>query len=281
MSTSARFTESSASLIRRAIGTTEQRRSKRRRLAYALRNMVVPGEVRRRLERLRAAGIIAQVPTRMQLLFGSIDMFRFFILPCADDYYRSKGITFSFHALLRFLDDPASVADPTGLLSHSDAIIGHLMQVVHADPVYDLELLSAIDGGLASLEAQLEQMLAGTHPRGSSISAIVEEPDYHASLLTYTRAFRADPAKAERMRRDNLTQDSPFHAAGLTFGGMGPAIKYFATLPSGPMRGLWRLLRFRTFPGIDGGHGIVLAARSRRRSRRKERRQRVRTWLLA
>ena len=161
MSPPARFTESSASLIRRAVGTSAQRRCKRRRLAYTLRNMVIPGEVRRRLERLRAAGIITQVPTRVQLLLGSLDMFRFFILPCADDYYRSKGITFSFHALLRFLDDPASVADPTGLLSHADAIIGHLMQVVHADPVYDLELLSAIDGGLESLEEQLEQMLAG------------------------------------------------------------------------------------------------------------------------
>ena len=281
MSTPARFTESSASLIRRAVGTSAQRRSKRHRLAYTLRNMVIPGEVRRRLERLRASGIITQVPTRVQLLLGSIDMFRFFILPCADDYYRSKGITFSFHALLRFLDDPASVADPTGLLSHADAIIGHLMQVVHADPVYDLELLSSIDGGLESLEEQLEQMLAGTHPRGSSISVIVEDLDYHASLLAYTRAFRADPTQAERMRRDNLTQDSPFYAAGMTFGGMGPAMDYFAAMPRGPLRGLWRLLRFRRFPGIDGGRGLVLAARSRRRSRRKARRQRVRTWLLA
>ena len=117
--------------------------------------------------------------------------------------------------------------------------------------------------------------------RGSSIGAIVEEPDYHASLLDYTRAFRADPAQAERMRRDNLTQDSPFYAAGMTFGGMGPAMDYFAAMPKGPVRGLWRLLRFRAFPGIDGGRGLVLAARSRRRSRRRARRQRVRTWLLA
>jgi hypothetical protein len=281
MNTPARLSEPPLKLIRRAIGTRPQRQAKRRRLAYALRCMVIPGEVRRRLERLRESGIIRQVPGRIQLVLGSLDMFRFFILPCADDYYRSKGITFSFHALLRFLDDPASVADPTGLLSHPDAIIGHLMQVVHADPVYDLELLSAIDGGLESLEAQLLQMLAGTHPRASSIGAIVEEPDYHERLLRYTREFRADPGAAERMRRANLTTDSPFYAAGLTFGSMGSTMDYFAAMPGGPLRGLWRLLRFRVFPGEDGGRALIQEVRGKRRARRQARRQRVRDWLAA
>ncbi|MFT5682223.1 MAG: hypothetical protein ACI8RZ_003141 [Myxococcota bacterium] len=281
MTTPARFSQSPLKLIRRAIGTRTQRMAKRRRLAYALRCMVIPGEVRRRLERLREAGIIHQIPGRMQLVLGSTDMFRFFILPCADDYYRSKGITFSFHALLRFLDDPASVADPTGLLSHPDAIIGHLMQVVHADPVYDLELLTSIDGGLASLEAQLLQMLAGTHLRSSSIGAIIEEPDYHARLLEYTRAFQADPGAAERMRRDNLTTDSPFYSASMTFGSMGSAVDYFATMPGGPIRGLWRLLRFRAFPGEDGGRSMLVAVRGKRKARRQARRQRVRSWLAA
>ena len=275
----ARFTDSPFRLIRRAIGTRAEVRDKRRRLTYTLRCMVIPGEVRRRLERLKKQGIVRQIPTRMQLLFGSIDMFRFFILPCADDYYRSKGITFSFHALLRLVDDPASVADPTGLMSHPDVIIGHLMQVVHADPVYDLELLSAIDGGLGSLENQLVEMIDGTHPRTDAISAIVEEPDYHARLLDYTRDFRADPQRAERMRRDNLTENSPFHAAGMTFGSMGPAIDYFSRMPSGPIRGLWRLLRFRSFPGKDGGRQIIVHARGRRRARRHARRQRVWSWV--
>ena len=281
MNVPARLSQSPLQLIRCAVGTRKQRRAKRRRLAYALRCMVIPGEVRRRLERLQEAGIVEQIPGRVQLIFGSIDMFRFFILPCADDYYKSKGITFSFHALLRFLDDPASVFDPTGFLSHPDAIIGHLMQVVHADPIYDLELLSAIDGGLEALEVQILQMLEGTHLRSRSIGAIVEEPDYHARLLQYTRDFLADPGAAERMRRKNLTADSPFYSAGMTFGSMGSAMAYYAAMPPGPVRGLWRLLRFRRFPGEDGGRAIVAAARGRRRTRRMARRQRVRSWLAA
>src|SRR5690606_39371099 len=95
------------------------------------------------------------------LVFGSRDMFRFFIIPCAADYYRGKNITFTFHALLRFLDDPASMMDPTGFMSHRDAIIGHLMQVTHADPIYDLQLLAAIPDGLDELEKQLMQILDG------------------------------------------------------------------------------------------------------------------------
>lgn len=272
MDTPARLTASSLSLIMQARGTAAQRREKRRRLLYTLRNLFDRAEVNQRLQRLKDQGIIRQIPTRTQLVFGALDMFRFFIVPCADDYYQSKGISFSFHALLRFLDDPASVADPTGLMSHPDVIIGHLMQVVHADPIYDLELLSAIDGGLDALERQLEQMLAGTHPRGSSIRAIVEEPDYHARLLQYTRDFRADPARAERMRRQNLTEDSPFHAAGMAFGSMGPAMDYFCQMPTQLRWGLWRLLAVGDFPGADGGRDLLRAARQQQQERVARRR---------
>ena len=84
--------------------------------------------------------------------------------------------------------------DPTGFLSARDVIIGHVMQVVHANPRYDLELLASFEDGLAEMESQVVAMLAGSHPRARSIGAIVEDPGYHARLLEYVRAFRRDPA---------------------------------------------------------------------------------------
>src|SRR4029078_2214990 len=123
---------------------------------------------------------------------GAADMLRFWIVPAAEDYYRRKGIDSRFHELLRFLDDPASLVDPIGLFSTPDTIIGHLMQVVHANPRYDLELLESWENGLEQLESELVQMLAGTHPRAQTIGAIVEEPEYHARLLEYVRAYRRD-----------------------------------------------------------------------------------------
>ena len=183
------------------------------------------------------------------MIFGSIDMFRFFIIPCAADYYRSKEITFVFHALLRFLDDPASMMDPTGFMSHRDAIIGHLMQVTHADPIYDLQLLAAIPTGLEELESQLEQMIAGTHPRAESIGAIIEDSSYHQRLLEHVREFRVDPASCKPLLRDNVAGNPHFAQIAEVFGDLPSAIGYFASLPDRPMRALLRLLRTHDFPG--------------------------------
>jgi hypothetical protein len=181
-------------------------------------------------------------------VFGSVDMFRFFIIPCAADYYRSKEITFVFHALLRILDDPASMMDPTGFMSHRDAIIGHLMQVTHADPIYDLQLLAAIDDGLEELEKQLLQLLAGTHPRAESIGAIIEDPDYHERLLEHVREFKADPAACKPLLRENVANNPHFAEIAGVFGDLPSAIGYFASLPDRPLAALRRLFRTREFP---------------------------------
>ena len=77
----------------------------------------------------------------------------------------AQGISFGFHQLLRVLDDPVSMIDPTGFLSERDTMIGHLMQVTHLNPIYDVQLLQAFPDGLDELERQLEAMLAGRHPR--------------------------------------------------------------------------------------------------------------------
>src|SRR5690606_10875394 len=128
-------------LLRQAAGSPREVAAKVRRLGAALRAYVDVASLDDRLERLHRIGMIEVVPSRVQLVVGAIDMLRFWINPAAADYYERRGINYGFHQLLRVLEEPASMVDPTGFLSSRDNIIGHLMQVVHANPAYDLQLL--------------------------------------------------------------------------------------------------------------------------------------------
>jgi len=192
----------------------------------------------------------------MQRFAGAIDMFRFFIIPAASDYYAQNGFSFWFHQLLRFVDDPASMIDPTGLRAHPDAVIGHLMQVVHANPVYDLQLLESIPGGMEELERQVAAMVAGSHPRGESISAICEDSGYHERLLDYVRQYRRDPANLSPMLRSNVADNERFCEIERTFGSMPNAMRYFASMPTSVLGSLWHVLRTWSFP-------VELARRAR------------------
>ena len=206
--TTARTTQPALRLLADAAGSPAELALKLRRLLTAVAGYGDGGELDRRLARLVDRGYLApdRVPTRLQMAVGAIDMLRFWISPAAAQYYASKGIHFGFHQVLRVLDDPASMIDPTGFFSAADVIIGHLMQVVHANPRYDLELLDAHADGLAELERQVRAMLDGSHPRGRSIGAIVEDPDYHRRLLDYVVAFRADPSTLAPVR-ENVVAD--------------------------------------------------------------------------
>lgn len=200
---------------------------------------------RERLVRLANAGIIDAIPAEPQLFAGAIDMLRFWISPAAADYYEARGIDYTFHQVLRFLDEPASLGDPVGFFSEASGIIGHLMQVVHANPVYDLQLLMMYDDGLDALERELESMLDGSHPRAESIGAIVEEADYHARLLDYVRVFRRNP-KTPPPLRSNIGES--WSALERTFGSLSAAMRYFCRLPSGWLPALAHLQRVKQFP---------------------------------
>jgi hypothetical protein len=178
-------------------------------------------------------------------------MLRFFINPAAADYYVAQGIDYWFHITLRFLDDPSSLVDPVGFFSTRDGIIGHLMQVVHANPVYDLQLLAAFDDGLDELESQIQSLLDGTHPRARSIGAIVEEADYHARLLAFVRAWRRDPG-APAPLRSNVAASPAFSEMERTFGSLTTAMRYFCRLPSTPMGALRHLRTVKAFPAHLG-----------------------------
>lgn len=245
----ARLRERPLRLVVQAIGSPAQAREKSRRLRAGLAAYRDRRGLTERLERLRALGYIETVPSRLQLALGAIDMLRFWIVPAAEDYYKQKGIDFRFHQLLRFLDDPASLVDPIGLLSTPEVIVGHLMQVVHANPRYDLELLESWDDGLARLEDELVAMLAGTHPRAASIGAIVEEPGYHARLLEYVRAYRRDHAAPAPLRVNVAA--GRFADVERTFGSLPSAFRYFARLPDGVAGALAHLVRVRRFAPVD------------------------------
>jgi hypothetical protein len=244
-----RQTASRARLIRTALGGPREIAGKLLRLARTLWLWLHPREIDARLARLGQRGYVVQPPRRLQLLFGSLDMLRFVTLPASRDYYRQRGIDFGLHQLLRFLDDPCSLIDPTGFFSDRDTIVGHVMQVVHLNPLYDLQLLQMFPDGLENFESQLEQMLAGTHPRARTIGAIVEEPDYHARLLEYLRRYRRDPCCEPLVRAaQTLRADPVFVAAERTFATLPGFIAYCHALPTDLMTLLRRLRAQKTFP---------------------------------
>jgi hypothetical protein len=245
----ARRTERPLRLALRALGGPQELAAKLARIGRTLLLWFDGDELARRMAALEARGFVSGRPSRAQLLFGGFDMLRFVITPAARDYYRQQGISFGFHQLLRVLDDPMSMVDPTGLLSDRDTIAGHLMQVVHLNPIYDLQLIQMFPDGLDDLERHVEQMVAGTHPRHRTIGAIVEEADYHARLLDYLRRYRQDPATPGLVRpQPELRRVPVFAAAERTFATLPGFLAYCRRLPRGPLALARRLLAVRRFP---------------------------------
>lgn len=246
---SARTTKPARELLRAALGPARGWPDKVAKVGRTLaawgRTMGDRAGLERRLEVLARAGLIERAPTRVQLVVGSVDMLRFWISPAAADYYAQQGISFAFHQVLRVLDDPAAMLDPVGFFVDRDAVIGHLLQVVHANPIYDVQLLSTYDDGLDELERQTAAVIAGTHPRASSINAIVEEPDYHARLLAFVRAYRADPT-VPPMVRSNIS--GRFDVLERTFGTLPAAMRYFSRLPSDVVGAARHLVTVKAFP---------------------------------
>jgi hypothetical protein len=247
--TTARLTEHPLRLILQAIGGPRQIAGKLRRLGRTVHLYLDGAEVDRRLRTLQEKGFIRARPTRWQILFGGLDMLRFVIEPASRDYYRQKGISFGFHQLLRVLDDPVSMIDPTGFLSDRDTIVGHVMQVVHLNPVYDLQLIQMFPDGLEDFERQVRAMVEGTHPRRQTIGAIVEDPEYHGRLLDYVRRFRTDPDTPPPVRQEQTLRSDPhFAAAERTFATLPGFIGYCLGLPTRVTALVRRLRTLEQFP---------------------------------
>lgn len=259
-----RLTEEPWVLLKQTMGSPRAMRDKLEKLVVAVHGYGKEERVLPRLQRLERLGHIDEIPNRTQRIVGALDMLRFFIVPCAADYYASKGINFRFHTFLRFLDDPASMIDPTGFNSSRDAIIGHVMQVVHANPQYDFQLLESFEDGLEEMERQVVQVLDGTHPRAASIRAIVEDPEYHERLLEHIREYRIH-RDVEPMLRENVRQNPKFQQVERTFGTVPSAMRYFTKMPrsvTGAIRHLWKVRKFPRHlaePSPDDERGSVAA----------------------
>lgn len=220
-------------LILRAIGKPSVIINKTWRLATTIFNTFYLPNQQKRLKRFLDIGFLEQIPSQKQLWFGAYDALRFFISPGAASYYKTKKINFTFHQFLRFLNDPSGIADPIGIRVPRDTIICHLLEVVHANPVYDLQLLDQFEDGLAEMEKQTAQMLDKTHVRYNSIMAITEDKNYHQELLDYVKIYRQNPAAKQMVRASGLARNNPyFLLAECTFGTLPSSFRYFNKLPN-------------------------------------------------
>lgn len=220
-------------LILRAIGKPSVIVNKLKRLAITVFNTFYFPAMHKRLKRLKAIGFIDAIPSQLQLWFGAYDMLRYFISPGAASYYNKLGINFTFHQVLRFLNDPSGISDPIGIRVPRDTIICHLLEVVHANPVYDLQLLDQFDDGLDEMIVQTAQVLNKTHPRYNSISAITEDENYHQVLYDYLIKYKINPAEKQLIRASGEARCNPyFLLAECTFGTLPSAFRYFNKLPN-------------------------------------------------
>jgi hypothetical protein len=222
-----------ASLLRNALGGRAEIVAKLGRISGTLQLYFDHEEIERHFRSLEECGFIRERPSGPQLFVGGLDMLRFLIAPAARNDYSALGISFGFHQLLRVLDDPVSMIDPTGLFSARDTIVGHLMQVVHLNPVFDLQLLQMFPDGLEDLEEQVAAMVALTHPRARTLGAIVEDPCYHRQLPDYIKRYRRDPTTPPLVRRQqSLRSDPSFVRIEEQFATLPGFVEYCCRLPS-------------------------------------------------
>lgn len=227
-----RLKEPALKLMFRALGSPVAIVNKSGRFITTLFNTFYKPNQQKRLRRLKEIGFIDRMPSQKQLWFGAYDMFRYFVVPGAASYYKTKEINFKFHILLRFLNDPSGLMDPIGIRAPKHTIIGHLLEVVHANPVYDLQLLDQFDDGLAEMEKQTLQMIHKTHPRYRSISAIIEDENYYPQLYQYIQTYKKNPAAPQLIRATGeVRKDTNFLRAEITFGTLPSAFRYFNRLP--------------------------------------------------
>ena len=241
-------------LLADVVGGLRQNWDKLRQLVSLLAAYLRPALVRRRLERLRALGHVDTQPTIAQLLVAGRDQM---IVSAAEEtriFYRSQGIPWGFHNLRRFLSGPATMLDPIGLFAPRDALIHHVLQTFHRHPVYDLELLSAHEQGVAEMSRQARQIQEGTHPHQRALTSLIEDGSYHARLPAEIAAFEADPHLAARPIPPGLVADPHLMLAMDQFKDVRGYARYASRLRVGMGGAVWAWLT----AGFDEAAGGLL-----------------------
>lgn len=225
---------------RRAMGSWAELARKKQDTARVVFNTFRWNRRRRKLERLREAGHIEVIPTEWQIAQASYEMLTEFLIPSNAEFYAHYDADEAWTILLRFLDEPATMLDPTGLTISRDLLVAHLLHTVHVSAGYDVALLEIIPGGLDELEDQCRQLIRGTHPRQDAIVQMLERPDYPQRLLDAVARFRRNPRRHWEVRTYDAPADcEPRLQEGLQrFGTLGRLMRHAATLPRTPWQSL-------------------------------------------
>lgn len=169
--------------------------------------VVLPGLVRKRLERLAELGHIHELPTTAQMMVAARDQMMLSAVEETKAFYRSQGIPWMFHNIRRFVAGPATMLDPMGLFSPRNTIVEHVLQTFHRHPVYDFVLLRAHETGMEEMERQARAVLDGSHPASCALRSLIEDGSYHRRLLDDIKEFNTDPFVPARPIPDGLVAD--------------------------------------------------------------------------
>jgi hypothetical protein len=215
--------------------------AKLRRAVRTARTMLDATEREARIHRLQAAGLVGERPTDWQLLLGAYHMMFGYILPSNEEFYEHYDVGHWWHQLLRLLEEPATMMDPIGFGLEQQTLVTHMVEVVHSSAGYDVALLFMWEDGLAPLRAELQQVVAGTHPRQTRVDALLENPAYPQALLDALDRYEADPERHWRVSTVPAPAgcDTLFDWGIDTFGSPGRLFAYSRTLPPTP----WASLR--------------------------------------
>jgi len=226
--------------LRDATGGVRPMAHKLRRAVRTAATMLDRAEREARIARLQAAGLVAERPTDWQLILGAHHMMFGYILPSNEEFYEHYDQGHWWHQLMRVLEEPATMMDPIGLGLEQQTLLRHIVEVVHASAGYDVALLFMWPEGLAPLREQLQQVIAGTHPRQQRIEALLERPDYPEALLAALDRYEADPDRNWRCDTVPAPEgcDELFDWGIETFGSPGRLFAYARTLPQTPLASL-------------------------------------------
>ncbi len=135
-----------------------------------------PPTIRRRLEQLRQAKLVATVPTLWQVELGVLRMWHRAV-------FRSQTIGCCREQSVR----------QTCLLSNRERIIRHLLGAHHDQSqfVYDLEMLQLHPGALDELQERLEAILDDSDPRAEWLRDLCVYQNYHEDLHQGLVQFRS------------------------------------------------------------------------------------------
>ena len=173
---------------------------------YAYLFLCGPKQIQENLARIRGAGLVTEAPNLWQISLGVLRMwhrvlFRFDTVGTCASHPMRPGLRpklLQYRPLrFPFLVAERAIAplDFSGLASHPDRIVAHLLAAHHDGNqfAYDLQLLTAHPGRLEEVLRLAEEVLSSDTPRSRWLRDLVVFEGYHESLhLAVTQAIEGN-----------------------------------------------------------------------------------------